>query len=191
MVQDGKEKKQASFDSLSDMIIRNYIPGIILLFLTLTLVHLPFTNEPRITLKAQYRADIQFEKGLDYLRGNQLTEAETEFKRVVSIQPAYAPHHYFLAETYARQGKTAKALYEFGRTIYLDPEMYQAYYRRGILLGSKKRYSEGIDDLKRAIALCPYFANAYQTLKEIYISVGDFKSAEKVDRLRQQLEEQR
>jgi tetratricopeptide (TPR) repeat protein len=165
-----------------------YIGCIVMILLTILLVNLPFTLQPR-SLTINQEADSFYQKGLDLFFHDSLNAAKAALQTSIADQPLFAPAHFYLAEIHAKQGDTEKALKEYQTTIDLDRESYLALERLAYLLAELQEYDRAIRALQRAVTLNPYYRQAYELLARLYIQIGDFQSAEAVYRALDRLED--
>ena len=90
------------------------------------------------------------------------------------------------AESIARQqlvvnSRSVEALVLLGRTreaVNLGPGMPLTHHQLGIVLAKKKRYSDAIDELKRATELDPAYPEAHLTLAHVYRQRGEKEKTE-------------
>lgn len=169
------------------MRVATYIGGTLLFLLTIFLVNMPFTSQD-LPLPVNQHADIYYQKGHDLFLNDSLDMATAALQTSIAYQPLFAPAHFYLAEIHAKQGNIEKALSEYQRTMQLDCESYLTLYRLACLLARSKDYSQAIQILQRAVALHPFYRDAYEQLAFIYIQIGDFRSAEQVYRVLENLE---
>jgi tetratricopeptide (TPR) repeat protein len=169
------------------MHVKHYILGIAILLLTIFAIYLPF-SQSLVSHEIIYPADIHFKKGLKYLAIDSLSKAENAFKVSISYQPRFSLPYYHLAEVYESEGRFELARDEYEHAIELDPEFYQAFYKLAVLLERQREYPAAIAFLKRAVVLNPYYRTAYEKLARLYMEIGDFKSAEKIQSIVAMLE---
>jgi tetratricopeptide (TPR) repeat protein len=117
-----------------------------------------------------------------------LEGAERHFKRAVEINPRYIEAHLNLAVTYSDQGKfeeahriyerirelegTDKALDPFvrGKIANMHADLAQAYIDAGCR-------AEAIGELKKAVELCPTFADLHMRLGNLHRDGGNLSTA--------------
>jgi tetratricopeptide (TPR) repeat protein len=76
-------------------------------------------------------------------------------------EDSYAVGCWNLANRNARTGHEREAELLYGRAIQLDPDMFQAYYRRGLLRLKLGRLKEALDDFDDTARIDPKFRGAY------------------------------
>jgi tetratricopeptide (TPR) repeat protein len=116
--------------------------------------------------------------GAAYERTGQLSEAEVEFRRLLALDPEFAPALNYLGYMWAEQGQNLhEALELVNRAVELDPDngayvdsLGWAYFQLG-------RYNEARDHLERAAELIPDDAVIVEHLGDLHHAVGDLARA--------------
>lgn len=102
-------------------------------------------------------------------------EAIADFEKSVSIKPNEVGYAYLgLAKFYADEGK---GIEEVDKAISLNPAYAEAFYIRGTIDQSSKRYPEAIADFDRAIELNKYNEKYYNTRGMLYFRLQDGHAA--------------
>jgi len=86
--------------------------------------------------------------GLAYATNGDESSAMEEYKKALSINPAYIPVRVDRASLWLKQGKTQEALQALQAVINEDPTNATAYYRKGLAyvkLGMKKEAMASFD----------------------------------------------
>jgi len=96
-----------------------------------------------------------------------LTEAETQFKKAIEINPESSQAHARLANLYLTQNKTLKAVEEFQNAITNDSEDAHLFIGLSIAYLHQKRYAMAEAVAKQAIELNPELANAKKLMQYI------------------------
>ncbi len=121
---------------------------------------------------------VLFWLGAAYERTGQLPKAEGEFRRLLSLDPEFAPALNYLGYMWTEQGQNLnEALEMVNRAVELDPDngayidsLGWAYFQLG-------RYEEAQDHLERAAELIPNDAVIVEHLGDLHQAVGDFDRA--------------
>lgn len=101
--------------------------------------------------------------------------------QAIQTQPDAPDLHYHLGEIYLQIGDIGKALIAFEKSIETDPAFAAGYYGRAKLrISNEDTFSDAIDDLLQCIDLDPEYGEAYLSLLNAYIKVGDLEKAREV-----------
>ncbi len=68
----------------------------------------------------------RFLLGNIYIEENELSKAEDQYKKVLSLNPESADAHYYLGEVYAKMDNQVKARAEWRKVLSIDPSHYGA-----------------------------------------------------------------
>jgi tetratricopeptide (TPR) repeat protein len=102
-------------------------------------------------------------------------------KQAIQTQPDAPDLHYHLGEVYLQTGDIENALIAFEKSIETDPDFAAGYYGRAKLrISNEDTFSDAIDDLLQCIDLDPEYGEAYLSLLNAYIKVGDNEKAREV-----------
>ncbi len=121
---------------------------------------------------------VLFWLGAAYERTGQLPEAEGEFRRLLSLDPEFAPALNYLGYMWTENGQNLQEALELvNRAVELDPDngayidsLGWAYFQLG-------RYREAQDHLERAAELIPDDAVIVEHLGDLHQAVGDLSRA--------------
>jgi tetratricopeptide (TPR) repeat protein len=121
---------------------------------------------------------VLFWLGAAYERTGQLPEAEGEFRRLLTLDPEFAPALNYLGYMWTEQGQNLnEALEMVNRAVELEPDngayidsLGWAYFQLG-------RYNEARDHLERAAELIPDDAVIVEHLGDLHQAVGDLDRA--------------
>ena len=121
---------------------------------------------------------VLFWLGAAYERTGQLPQAEGEFRRLLSLDPEFAPALNYLGYMWTEQGQNLQEALELvNRAVELEPDngayldsLGWAYYQLG-------RYGEARDNLERAAELIPDDAVIVEHLGDLHQAVGDVDQA--------------
>lgn len=144
--------------------------------------------------KKQYdSADVYYQKAIHNFPSNaiyrnnygrmlftlgKLPEAIDQFKAAIRFNPGYATAYNNLAGAVGTQGAN------FVRRGQQDIYHQQEYYQRAMTY-----YQQSVDFSLKAIALDPYFTQAYSTVAMTYQNMGDNANAQKYSTAAQQLQQ--
>jgi tetratricopeptide (TPR) repeat protein len=121
---------------------------------------------------------VLFWLGAAYERTGQLPKAEDEFRRLLSLDPEFAPALNYLGYMWTEQGQNLQEALELvNRAVELEPDngayldsLGWAYYQLG-------RYGEARDNLERAAELIPDDAVIVEHLGDLHQAVGELDEA--------------
>lgn len=97
---------------------------------------------------------VHVERGQDLLARGDLEKARQEFAEAVLLDPESQAGHFFLAETYRRQGRLAEAISELKASLW-SQETLPARLRLAEIYLSQKRLGEAREQVAAALALDP------------------------------------
>jgi protein O-GlcNAc transferase len=109
-------------------------------------------------------ADFQCNFGNALAALGRLGEAETHFRRAISLDPQHAETHNNFGNALAEQGRLEEAQVHLRHAIAARPGYAEAHYNLANVLGRLDRTNEAVTQYHEAIALNPRFANAYYNL---------------------------
>lgn len=119
-----------------------------------------------------------------YLRGcacgtqKQYSEAETCFRRALTLDPGYVVAAFHLAQTLSAQGRTDEAIEGHRAVLSSQPDHAEAHYALGACLYRAGRLDEAETSLSQAVRGKPDFPDAWYTLGNLRHDRGDFPGAE-------------
>jgi tetratricopeptide (TPR) repeat protein len=97
---------------------------------------------------------------------------------VINKEPVRAPLAYYNRGVfYAKKGQVDRALYDFKKTIMLDPSDYKAYYNLGVLYGSSGLFDMAIECFSMAIVIDQNYDVAYLYRGTYYARTGRMEQA--------------
>jgi superkiller protein 3 len=88
--------------------------------------------------------------------------------------------NYNLGNAYMQKGKYDQAIFEFKRTLQLQPNHGRAYNNLGRIYVMQGRLNEAIAAFKQAVDINPGNAKAYNNLGSAYLMQGDVENAIRV-----------
>ena len=95
-------------------------------------------------------------------------EAIANYKKVLELDPNYAPAHINLGTLYYNQSDYELAEEHYRKAIEADPRYALAYFDLGNVLDETQRLAEAIEAYKTALQLAPTYADAHYNLALAY-----------------------
>ena len=108
---------------------------------------------------------------------DELTAAETEFNKALSLKSDYAPASYQLALVYERQGKADDATKKLEEVAASNPSDAGVAFELGVLYYRAGAKDKAQAQFTRAIAITPDFANARWFLATVYEDAKNYTAA--------------
>jgi len=103
---------------------------------------------------------------------NTADEAIASYKKVLKLEPGYAPAHINLGTLYYNQSEYELAEEHYRKAIESDPRYALGYFDLGNVLDETQRLSEAIAAYKVALQLAPTYAVAHYNLALAYERSG-------------------
>jgi tetratricopeptide (TPR) repeat protein len=97
-----------------------------------------------------------------------MDEAISSYKRVLTLDPNYAPAHINLGTLYYNQSDYDRAETHYRKAIECDPRYALAYFDLGNVLDETQRLPEAIAAYKTALQLAPTYADSHYNLALAY-----------------------
>ncbi|MBU1486728.1 tetratricopeptide repeat protein [bacterium] len=144
--------------------------GLILLLLV------PYFGISRTVIK-YYQADRRLKEGIDNINMGKWTMAEEKLNKTLELCPYSLSAYYKLAHVYAMTGQNDKSLETYLALTKLAPNYAQVHYNFGVVYGKTGRIDEAISELKKAINIDSFSADAYNTLAQLYTMKKDYGQA--------------
>jgi serine/threonine protein kinase/tetratricopeptide (TPR) repeat protein len=101
-------------------------------------------------------------------------DAETEFKRVLELNPKYAHAHHWYGLFLSWEARHAEAIPHLRRAVELDPLNLQYNTNLGQVLGNARQYDESVEQLKRTLEMDPNYSQAHRQLGNEYQNMGKY-----------------
>ncbi len=95
-------------------------------------------------------------------------QAISYYKKVLQLDPDYAPAHINLGTLYYNQSDYEQAETQYRKAIEADPRYALAYFDLGNVLDETQRLTEAIAAYKTALQLAPTYADAHYNLALAY-----------------------
>jgi serine/threonine protein kinase/tetratricopeptide (TPR) repeat protein len=106
------------------------------------------------------------------------TEAESEFRRALELNPNSAATHYFYAFGFlAPQNRIEESLQQFRTALSLDPLSSIVNTNYAVVLMEAHRYPESLAQFQKVIERDPHFFPAHFKLSHLYAATGRFSDA--------------
>jgi tetratricopeptide (TPR) repeat protein len=123
-------------------------------------------------------AAVHTTRGLALSNDYRFSEAESEFKRAIEINPNYSPAHYFYAIGFLTpSNRLDQALEELRATLSLDPLSSIVNTNYALILMEAKRYPESLAQFQKVLERDPNFKPAYFKMSQLYANMGRFPEA--------------
>ena len=118
------------------------------------------------------------QKGIDFLRNNNLVEADALFRKAISDSPSYGLPYKYLGDIKHLNRDLVKAVENWGKYIDLSPkENYKVFDRIETALFDLGRYSEVEKFYRKILDANPNDINAGQRLANVLNEKGENKAA--------------
>lgn len=121
--------------------------------------------------------DEHVRRGDDFLAASQVGEAEIEYRAALQADPARGDVRLKLADLYAAQQQTAKAMGEYVRAADLLPNDRRAQRQAGLLLLTAGQFEDAKTRAEKALALDPRDVDAQILLGNALAGLRDFDGA--------------
>ena len=112
------------------------------------------------------------ELGIYYLEAGRAAEAAERFRRVLGLNPGFAPAHFNLGIIEGGAGRLEAAAVRFEAAIAHDPAHVGALTNYGILLHALGRPAEAVGRYRAAIALAPDVPETHNNLAVALLALG-------------------
>ncbi len=144
---------------------------------------LPQEPEPTLTPQALLYAQRYKQEQTDFRLGEQdlarqrYAEAETEMRKVVSVEPNDPIACFDLGVALSHEGKWQEAASEYDRVLQIVPDSAKAHYNLAIALEKENKRSQAIAQIRDALQLDPRNERAAYGLGVILSQNGDWPGA--------------
>ncbi len=127
--------------------------------------------------EADSKSAAKVESGLSAYERGDFETAVSELEAAVDKDPKSVAAQTALGQSYEAVGKLKQAEESYRTALKLDQSLPRIRYKLAIILKSKGRPEEAIDELSKAVANEPGFAAARLILGDLYLDAGDQESA--------------
>ena len=121
----------------------------------------------------------------NYKLGN-ITKAETEYQKTISLKPDHAPSHSSMASIFTYYNKYDLAVESAKKALEIDPDYSWAHSNLGIAYSNLEKLPEAIEEFKKAISIAPNVPDFHSNLAVTYYKIG--KSSEAIDEYNKAIE---
>lgn len=165
--------------------MKNLLSPILLIVLTLGLLcATPGCGQSAESTKTGEEAPLppeaskHFEKGVQDLQNNKISDALGEFQKVAQLAPNAPAGHLWLGKAYLSERKFPEAETELKKVLELSPKNYAAMILLGRLCSNDpKRLDQAQDYLQQALKLSPDSIEAHFDLGRVYALQGERRKA--------------
>lgn len=121
---------------------------------------------------AEGEAARRLKLGINFFQNQKFKEAEDEFVRVVSLQPANAVAHNNLGLVFKAEGRVADAEAQYLMALQINPKYPEALNNLGLLYDQQGRVQEAIQQYHKAIEISPDYPDAHLNYAEVLERAG-------------------
>ncbi len=105
------------------------------------------------------------------------TEAEKQYRKVLTMAPSDWRAFYGLGNVYHDQNNYLDAVHEYSEVIRLNPKYADARYWLGISLRGLQRNAEAVEQFKQAISMDPQNSRIHYNLANSYFDQNRYREA--------------
>ena len=134
-------------------------------------------DEKALVRVYESKAFYEFAIGRLELARHNLKAAREALQRALTEDLAYAPAHVWLAELFAASGDVPSAMTSYAQAVDLMPSDAIYRYQYAVALMKANRVQEGLEQINRAIALEPFYADSYVFKASAHEQLGQLDSA--------------
>jgi tetratricopeptide (TPR) repeat protein len=110
------------------------------------------------------RAQQSFSRAVQQHQSGRLSEAETNYRQSIELQPKFVEAHYNLGHLLLQLGRLIEAETSYRNAVNLRPDFVEAQHNLGDLLNQLERFSEAEQQFRLALALQPGAARTQNSL---------------------------
>lgn len=115
-----------------------------------------------------------YNRGVESFKAGSMTDAETNFKKAVEVNPSYTLGHYGLGRVYLlRKDKVSEAVRELKISVSLDPGLARGWFKLGLAELVSGKYMDSLHSFKEAYDRDKTFIEALYNMGVIYDLLGD------------------
>jgi serine/threonine-protein kinase len=135
----------------------------------------------KLALKLNPGYALAYNRYCTYLTGmGKNDEALAAMRKAIELDPLSVRLNSELAIYYYLFGKVEESMIQIQKTLEMDPHFGQAYWMKGIVLGSKNRFKEAVSALEKAVQMTGGSATISGYLGYYYAKSGDRAKAKKI-----------
>jgi Tfp pilus assembly protein PilF/4-amino-4-deoxy-L-arabinose transferase-like glycosyltransferase len=110
------------------------------------------------------QAKAHFNLATVHMQRGELTSAEVQIKRAISLKPDFAEAYANLGLLYDHTGRGSEALPLFKKAVELDPQNSVYHYNLGLAYAKRSRFAEAKEEFQKSLKLDPSFGEARKRL---------------------------
>jgi serine/threonine-protein kinase len=114
---------------------------------------------------------------IEWLRNHDWKAAERNFRRVIDLNPSFAPGHGWFAIALLSRGRFAQALAQLDASVQLNPLPYVVSNDRAAVLYAARRYDESIARCRQVLAIDPSYWYAHIVIGNCLRAKGRYAEA--------------
>ena len=131
-------------------------------------------------------AEAHADRALEMFERGRWSEAESELRKAIELNPQQAEWHYNLGLTIEAAGRDSEALDCFARTAEMMPDQVEPAIAAGNTALRLSRFREAIDWFGRALRVDPRHEGAYAGTIDAHVRLEEHEDAETVFYVSQQ-----
>ena len=106
-----------------------------------------------------------------------IKEADSAFRKVISLNPSYPDGHSNLGTLLTQQGRLDEAISSYEQAIRINPEHADLFNNLGSALHQQSKLEESIDAYEKAIQIKPDYAEAFNNLGNVFRENNEINKA--------------
>ena len=110
-------------------------------------------------------------------RLGRIEEADSAFRKVISLNPSYPEGHNNLGTLLTQQGRLDEAISSYKEALTISPEHADVFNNLGLALHQQSKLDEAIEAYEKAIQIKPDYAEAFNNLGNALSANEDIKRA--------------
>jgi len=114
---------------------------------------------------------------IEWLRNHDWPAAERSFRRVIDLNPSFAPGHGWFAIALLSRGRFDQALAQLDTSVQLNPLPYVVSNDRATILYAARRYDESIARCRQVLVMDPGFWSAHVVIGNCLRAKGRYAEA--------------
>lgn len=121
----------------------------------------------------QKRADLHFNRGIHFLKRNEIKLAIADFTKAIELNPDFAEVYQYRGNARLDKGELEKAIADYTQMIILKPKVAEFYYIRGEAYLRAKMWEEAKRDLAAALLQSVDISSLFQSTHESIAAFED------------------